>query len=92
MNHVRIIVSLYIVCTCWSGPLPKFESAQCLQAFVDLDVLTPAEVEAVLVTEFNPVRIAIGDTEIVTEDILNCGVHPKQLLEIVKNRFVAAGG
>ena len=63
-----------------------------LQVFVELGVLTAAEVEEVLVTEFNPVRIAIGDTEIITEDVLNCGVHPKRLLEIVKHRFLAAGG
>ena len=63
-----------------------------LQVFVELGVLTAAEVDQVLVTEFNPVRIAIGDTEIITEDVLNCGVHPKALLEIVKQRFLAAGG
>ena len=63
-----------------------------VQVFVELGVLTAEEVEEVLVTEFNPVRIAIGDTEIITEDVLNCGVHPKRLLEIVKHRFLASGG
>ncbi|KAL3150418.1 hypothetical protein ABBQ32_000255 [Trebouxia sp. C0010 RCD-2024] len=63
-----------------------------MQVFVEVGVLTAAEVEEVLVTEFNPVRIAIGDTEIMTQDVLNCGVHPKPLLEIVKQRFLAAGG
>lgn len=67
-------------------------AAVIVEVFVELGVLTAAEVEEVLVTEFNPVRIAIGDTEIITRDVLNCGVHPKPLLDIVKQRFLEAGG
>lgn len=45
-----------------------------MKVFVELGVLTAEEVEEVLVTESNPARIAICDTEIITEDVLNCGV------------------
>lgn len=70
----------------------ELRDAAAVKVFVELGVLTAEEVEEVVVTEFNPVRIAIGDTEIITKDVLNCGVHPKRLLEIVKERFLAAGG
>lgn len=56
-------------------------------------LLTPSEVEEVVVSEFNPVRVAFeGVAEIVTRDILNCGVSPRKLLEVLKRRFLDAGG
>jgi len=64
-----------------------------LQAFVEEGLLTPSEVEEVVVSEFNPVRVAFeGVAEIVTRDILNCGVSPRKLLEVLKRRFLDAGG
>ena len=56
-------------------------------------MLTEAEVYEVLVTEFNPVRVAFeGHTEIITRDILNCGASPKRMVELLKERFQKAGG
>ena len=64
-----------------------------LQVFVDHGLLTPEELEEVLVSEFNPVRMGFrGITEITTRDVLNCGVSPERLLDIVKQRFLEAGG
>lgn len=33
-----------------------------------------------------------GGPEILTTDILNCGASPRRLVEIVKRRFLGAGG
>jgi hypothetical protein len=64
-----------------------------LQVFIGLGLLTEAELEEVLVSEFNPVRIGFqGVGEILTTDILNCGVCPRILLDILKRRFLDAGG
>ena len=64
-----------------------------LQVFAELGILTQAELDDVISIEFNPVRIALaGSAEIETRDILNCGVSPRKVLEIVKERFVARGG
>lgn len=58
-----------------------------------MGLLTQAEVDEVLISEFNPVRVGFkGFGEIVTIDVLNCGASPKILLEIVKSRFLQAGG
>ena len=60
---------------------------------MDHGLLTPEELEEVLVSEFNPVRMGFrGISEITTTDVLNCGVSPERLLEIVKQRFLDAGG
>ena len=64
-----------------------------MQAFLDEQILTSEEVEEVIISSFNPVRVKFeGIAEIVTEDILNCGVSPKRLLQILKTRFLEAGG
>ena len=64
-----------------------------MQAFTDEQILTLKEVDEVIISSFNPVRVKFeGIAEIVTEDILNCGVSPKRLLEILKARFLASGG
>lgn len=56
-------------------------------------ILESDEVEDVIVSNFNPVRVKFeGIAEIRTEDILNCGVKPKKLLEILKSRFIQSGG
>lgn len=44
-------------------------------------------------SEFNPVRMGFkGISEITTRDVLNCGVSPERLLDVVKQRFLDAGG
>lgn len=64
-----------------------------LQAFVDEGILTPAEIEEIIVSSFNPVRVKFeGIAEILTENILNCGVSPRRLLQILKSRFLQSGG
>lgn len=64
-----------------------------LQVFADCGILTPDEVEEVITIEFNPVRMAFaGQAAIETRDILNCGVSPRRVLDIVKRRFLQHGG
>ena len=56
-------------------------------------MLTHQEFEEVLVTEYDPVRVGLeGGKDIWVEGCLNIGVHPKKLLEIVRGKFLAAGG
>ena len=69
------------------------EGSRAAQVFIDHGLLTSEELEEVLVSEFNPVRMGFrGITEITTRDVLNCGVSPERLLDIVKQRFQDAGG
>lgn len=64
-----------------------------LQVLVDLELLTPAELTQVIVTEYNPVRIALHQVgEWWTRDVLNLGVRPDLLLEICKQKFADNGG
>ncbi|CAL8468518.1 g8058 [Coccomyxa elongata] len=68
-------------------------SREDMKVFVEMGLLSEEELEEVLVSEFNPVRIGFeGISEITTTDVLNCGVSPKLLLNIVKESFLAAGG
>ena len=68
-------------------------SAAELQVFVDLELLTEAELERVQVTRYNPARIGFhGGPEFWIRDVLNIGVDPVGLLEILKARFLEAGG
>lgn len=60
---------------------------------MELGLLSAAELEEVLVTEFNPVRMGFeGSTEIITHDVLNCGVLPSRMVALVKQTFQEAGG
>ena len=71
-----------------------------LQAFIELKLLTEAELEQTIATEYNPARVGFqsGDnsnnknTEVWVEDVLNIGVDPVYLLEILKAKFLQAGG
>lgn len=64
-----------------------------LQNLVDLELLSEAELEAAIATEYNPARIQFGDSEpLWVRDVLNIGVDPVYLLEVLKQRFLAAGG
>ncbi len=63
-----------------------------LQTLIDLNLLTTAELETAISSEFNPIRIKFGDTEIWTENVLNIGVDPVYLLETLKQKFLTAGG
>jgi lycopene cyclase CruP len=68
-------------------------SRQELQVFLDLDLLTEAEFNCAIVTEYNPARISfLGGKDIWVKDVLNIGVDPVFLLENLKNKFLEAGG
>jgi lycopene cyclase CruP len=64
-----------------------------LQVFVELNLLTPEELDKAIATEYNPARVSfLGGEEVWVENVLNIGVDPVYLLETLKLRFLAAGG
>jgi lycopene cyclase CruP len=64
-----------------------------LAVLVRLHLLSQEELEGAIASEYNPARIAFhGGTELWVRDVLNVGVSPRQLLEILKAKFLAAGG
>ncbi|GAX85016.1 hypothetical protein CEUSTIGMA_g12437.t1 [Chlamydomonas eustigma] len=64
-----------------------------LKALMHVGLLSEAELEAAIASEFNPIRVGFkGGPELWVEDCLNLGVSPKKLLESVKNKFLEAGG
>ncbi|MFE4106107.1 NAD(P)/FAD-dependent oxidoreductase [Almyronema epifaneia] len=64
-----------------------------LSVFVKLGLLSQAELDAAIATEYNPARISfLGGTDHWVENVLNVGVDPVTLLETLKQKFLAAGG
>ncbi|GAA6621308.1 lycopene cyclase family protein [Scytonema sp. NUACC26] len=64
-----------------------------LQVFLELNLLTPEELEKAIATEYNPARVSFHNgTEVWVRDVLNIGVDPVYLLETLKQRFLASGG
>mgnify|MGYP005841962633 CR=1 FL=1 len=63
-----------------------------LEVLVELELLTQPELESVIVTEYNPGRLGFGGREFWVRDVLNLGVSPLLLLELLKQKFVAGGG
>ncbi|MEM7793944.1 MAG: FAD-binding oxidoreductase [Cyanobacteria bacterium P01_C01_bin.118] len=64
-----------------------------LRVFVDLGLLSEAELDVAIATEYNPARIQFdGGEDLWVRDILNVGVDPIYLLERLKQVFIAAGG
>ncbi len=64
-----------------------------LEVFLELELLTPAELDRAIVTQYNPARISfLGSPELWVQDILNIGVDPIFLLETLKSRFLEFGG
>ncbi|KAJ4835336.1 hypothetical protein Tsubulata_044464 [Turnera subulata] len=64
-----------------------------LLELVEVGILTEDDVEQATAVKFNPNRCGFEDKgEIWVEDILNLGVSPAKLIEIVKKRFVSLGG
>jgi lycopene cyclase CruP len=64
-----------------------------LQTFIDLGLLTSSELAQAIATEYNPARIQFGSGRpIWVRDVLNLGVDPVYLLDILKQKFLAAGG
>ncbi len=64
-----------------------------LDALLELDLLTAAELEQAIATTYNPARVGFhGGIELWVKDILNIGVDPVYLLATLKDKFLAAGG
>lgn len=64
-----------------------------LHVLVELGLLSEAELEQAIVTEYNPARISFHKgTELWVENVLNIGVDPVFLLDTLKTKFLAAGG
>jgi lycopene cyclase CruP len=64
-----------------------------LQVFVELALLTEAELEQTIATSYNPSRIAFrGSPPVQVRDVLNIGVDPVVLLETLKQTFLSHGG
>ncbi|MEO0824912.1 MAG: FAD-binding oxidoreductase [Cyanobacteria bacterium J06635_15] len=68
-------------------------SRQELAELVELGLLSAAELEQAIATEYNPARISFGGGEdLWVKDVLNVGVDPVYLLETLKQKFLASGG
>ncbi|MCC0176216.1 FAD-binding oxidoreductase [Waterburya agarophytonicola K14] len=64
-----------------------------LETFIELDLLTPVELKKAIVTEYNPARVGFDNgKDIWVEDVLNIGVDPVFLLDILKQKFLQSGG
>lgn len=64
-----------------------------LGELVDLGLLSEAELETVIASEYNPARIQFGEGDpLWVRDVLNVGVDPVALLDRLKDKFLAAGG
>lgn len=64
-----------------------------LRTFVDLELLTEAELQQAIATEYNPARVSFKTgQEVWVKDVLNIGVDPVYLLEQLKQKFLQAGG
>ncbi|MBX2865379.1 MAG: FAD-binding oxidoreductase [Leptolyngbyaceae cyanobacterium MAG.088] len=64
-----------------------------LRTFVELGLLSEAELEIAIATEYNPARICFdGGDDLWVRDVLNVGVDPVYLLETLKQVFLSAGG
>ena len=57
-------------------------------------LLTKEELEKAIVSSFNPVRVGFKGSgrDILINDCLNLGVCPSTLIEMVKQKFIQAGG
>ena len=64
-----------------------------LKTFIELDLLTPEELEQAIATEYNPARVGFDPgNKLWVKDVLNIGIDPIYLLERLKQKFIQAGG
>ncbi|MCA1993852.1 MAG: FAD-binding oxidoreductase [Coleofasciculus sp. S288] len=64
-----------------------------LEVFLELELLSEAELEQAIATEYNPARISFYEgPDFWIRDVLNIGVDPVYLLDTLKSKFLAAGG
>lgn len=68
-------------------------SRQELQVFLELELLSQAQLEQAIATEYNPARISFHQgPDFWIRDVLNIGVDPIFLLDTLKSTFLDAGG
>ena len=68
-------------------------SRQELAVFLELELLTLAELDRAIVSAYNPGRVSFFEGyELWVRDVLNVGVDPVFLLETLKIKFLDAGG
>jgi lycopene cyclase CruP len=68
-------------------------SRQELDVFLELDLLTEAQLAQAIATIYNPARVGFGGgAELWVRDILNIGIDPVYLLAALKQKFLKAGG
>jgi len=68
-------------------------SRQELLELVKLGLLTENELESVITSGYNPARVAFHKgIELWVNDVLNLGVDPITLLDLLKNKFLNLGG
>ncbi|GJN03542.1 hypothetical protein PR202_ga20997 [Eleusine coracana subsp. coracana] len=64
-----------------------------LMEIVEIGILSEAEVEQIISSDFNPNRCGFENKgEIWVENILHLGISPAKLVEIMKGRFISSGG
>ncbi|XP_010244147.2 PREDICTED: uncharacterized protein LOC104588042 isoform X2 [Nelumbo nucifera] len=64
-----------------------------LLELVEAGILVEDEIEQITAAKFNPNRCGFeGKGEVWVEDILNLGISPFKLIEIMKKRFTSLGG
>jgi lycopene cyclase CruP len=64
-----------------------------LDVFLELELLTAAELEQAIASEYNPARISFFQgQDFWVENILNIGVDPIFLLDTLKSKFLEFGG
>jgi lycopene cyclase CruP len=64
-----------------------------LETLLALELLTKEELRQVIFSEYNPARVQFHRGEpLWVENVLNIGVSPKMLLQILKEKFLTWGG
>lgn len=64
-----------------------------MQGMLDIGLITQAELDSCMVSEFNPIRVGFkGGEDMWVRDVLNCGISPIMLLQLVKAKFESSGG
>jgi lycopene cyclase CruP len=64
-----------------------------LEVFLELDLLSEAELEKAIATTYNPARISFFEgPDFWIRDVLNIGIDPVFLLDVLKAKFLVAGG
>ncbi len=64
-----------------------------LEVFLELELLSEAELEQAIATVYNPARISFFEgSDLWIRDVLNIGIDPVFLLDTLKSKFLEAGG